>query len=359
MSADLDLLVDFNQLAYVADPPALQAVIKEQFEDFQVDEVLGFQPAGFGEHRFLKVRKQDLSTTEAAGMLADWLGVSSRDVGYSGMKDRRGICTQWFSAPGSIAGELPAPGLITSGLEVLESCRNDRKLKIGSHKANEFRVRLRGVKGERNDLAQRIERVRSQGVPNYFGPQRLGRDLSNVRQAQETFRGFDEKRIGFSMPGKKRGMLLSAARSYLFNLILSRRVAEGTWDRLMEGEVLNLAGTGRFFKARPDEREELTRRMAELDVHPTGLLAGRVDSKDRYLASDRVAELESEVLAECPSLRDGLISQGVMASRRSLRLLPAGLEYAFEEQDSLLLSFSLGAGGYATALLRELVQIQY
>jgi len=350
-------LVEFAELAYSGSKPDGRATLKAQFEDFQVDEVLGFEPTGSGEHLYLKIRKQDLGTTQVARMLADQLGARPANIGYSGMKDRRAVCTQWFSVPKNSAGSLVEGALDIPGLQLLETRSNDRKLRIGSHRANQFRLRIRTFTGDLEDLQGRIERVKRQGVPNYFGPQRLGRAMSNVRQAQDYFRAFDENREGSRLSRKKKSMLLSASRSFLFNVILSRRVTEANWNKLLAGEVMNLDGTGRFFKAQADELQQLHCRLDTLDVHPTGQLAGKIRARDPYIATEAVARMEADTLAAYPVLCAGLSNVGVMASRRALRLVPRDLEYKFDEhENSVLLSFVLPAGGYATALLRELVQ---
>ena len=358
MNTTEQLLVDFAQLAYAGGQPDGRATIKQRFEDFQVDEVLGFEPTGSGEHLYLKIQKQDLGTTQVASLLAEHLGADPSAIGYSGMKDRRAVCTQWFSVPKKCAHNLTQAMLNSPDLQLLESQSNDRKLRIGSHRANRFKLRLRAFRGDKADLQGRLEWVKTRGVPNYFGPQRLGRGMSNVCQAQDYFRAFDESKEGIRLSRKKRSMLLSASRSYLFNVILSRRVSDASWDKLLAGEVLNLDGTGRFFKAQADQEQELCGRLKALDIHPTGLLAGIIGAKDPYVASETVARLESEVLSDYPVLCDGLSTIGVSASRRALRLVPRDLEYMFDQKEnSVLLSFVLPAGGYATALLRELVQV--
>ncbi len=350
-------LVKFAELAYQTVKPPCTALIKQKIEDFQVDEVLGFEPSGSGEHLFLEVRKQNLATTEVARMLAMQLNANLADVGYAGMKDARAICTQWFSVPKKSARTLAREGLGSADLQLLQIQDNDRKLKIGSHRGNRFRIRLREFCGESADLEARISRAVDRGVPNYFGPQRLGRDLSNVFQAQEYFQSFDEDRVRVRLPRKKKSMLLSAGRGYLFNIILSRRVADSTWDQLLSGEVLNLDGTKRFFKALTGEERELQRRLEKLDIHPTGLLAGQIDSKSSYVAGDFVAELEAQILSNNPVLSAGLLAAGTGAGRRPLRLVPRNLDYAWENDSaSVDMTFDLPAGGYATTLLRELVQ---
>lgn len=348
---------DFSQFVCAHGEPLCTAVIKQEFEDFQVDEELGFEPAGVGDHLFLRVRKRDLGTSEAADCLAREVGAEPGAVGYSGMKDRRAVTSQWFSVPKKLGRGLKAGDLLGAGLELLEVRSNDRKLRLGSHRANRFRIRLRQLSVDPGALEARLERISTAGVPNYFGPQRLGRQLSNVCQAQDYYRGFDDIKGMPRLPRKKKSMLLSASRSFLFNVILSRRVTEASWDRMLPGEVFNLAGTKRLFKAKPtDDNAVLESRLGELDIHPTGLLAGKAEGKDPYLASDAVAALEVETLADFPELTEGLMRAGVQSSRRALRLVPKDLRVEFEDEETLVLSFTLGPGGYATALLREVVQ---
>jgi tRNA pseudouridine13 synthase len=351
---------DFSRFSLAGGRPLNHGLLKQECEDFQVDEVLGFQPTGAGEHLFLQLRKRDLGTPEVVGRLATLLGIRRSAIGYSGMKDRRAVSTQWFSVPAGQARALRENVLLSAGLELLDVQENQRKLRLGSHRANHFRIRLREFSGKRADLEARVAAAIATGLPNYFGPQRLGKGFSNVVQAQEYFRGLDEERVGFSLPRSKHSMLLSASRSFLFNLILSRRVQEGSWNRLLPGEVLNLAGTQRFFKpptgGADSEESALIRRLNTLDVHPTGLLAGRVDEQDPYLASDEVARLEADTITDYPLLLNGLERLGVQAARRPLRLVPVDLLVQYEEDGSLILEFSLAAGGYATAVIRELVQ---
>lgn len=357
MSKKLVVPGDFSQFAYRRGDPACSAVIKQEFEDFQVDEVLGFEPTGAGEHLYLRIRKQDLGTTDAALSLARTLGTRTADIGYSGMKDRRAITSQWFSVPERSARGLRAGDRLGAGMELLEIRANDRKLRIGSHRANLFQIRLRNLAGDRDDLQARLETAARDGVPNYFGPQRLGRALSNVSQAQDYFRAFDDMRERRRPPTARKRMLLSAARSFLFNAILSRRVTEGTWCSLLPGEVLNLNGTRRLFSvAGESELAALAERLQSLDIHPTGLLAGAVKDSDPYRATGAVATLEAEVLADFPILGEGLVAAGLQASRRALRLVPDDLTVASTQDDTLVIRFSLGAGGYATSLLRELVR---
>lgn len=363
-------------LAYVGGRPAGSALIKQQFSDFRVDEDLGFEPSGSGEHLYLQLRKQDLSTTELARRLAESTGVGSRDVGYSGMKDRRGECSQWFSIRLAPEQEPALATLESDAVQILQTRRNHRKLRVGSHRSNHFHLLLRNCRGDRDEFEQQLQVIRERGVPNYFGPQRFGRQLSNLQQVRDLFAagpegaGKGRGQTGFSEKGeikkgerqqdkrKKRGMLYSAARAYLFNEVLSARLAAGNWARYVPGDVLNLDGTNRNFAVAQGEWDDiLQRRLETFDIHLTGPLAGASNPQDKYLPGGVAADIEKAVLDEYPQLVTGLQEHGLQAARRALRFRVADLNWHWPASDQLELRFVLPRGAYATSLLREVCKI--
>ena len=346
----------FDSLRHAGGRPTGHALLKQEYDDFQVDEIAGFAFTGGGEHLCVKVRKTDLTTTELARRIARVYDVSAADVGYAGMKDKRAICTQWYSIrkPGRTGLD---PQLLQDELvQVIQVAENSRKIQIGSHKGNSFRIRLRSVSGPRQEIEQRLDTIAAQGVPNYYGAQRFGHAMNNVHEALAVFGAMS----GAEAPPSQRyslklRMLVSAARAYLFNQVLSHRVAEDSWAGRLPGEVFNLDGTARFFSPRADEDGAvLDRRLAELDIHGTGPLAGRLVAGARYQPGAAVAALESEILARHGTLHRGLLHMGLEASRRSLRLAVRNLQYSWPQADTLELGFELAAGGYATSVLREL-----
>ncbi len=354
-----------DKFCYALGKPTIKARLKQEFADFRVDEILGFELSGAGDHLWVQLRKIDLSTTDTARLLAAHTRTDSQAVGYSGMKDRRGECSQWFSLPATqdIAQQLGQ--LQEAGIEVLQLVRNDRKLKVGSHAANRFSLRLRACQGSVAEFETRLKAINTQGVPNYFGAQRFGRNMSNVTQVSELMAQALELDPGQTSALRKlgrvkRGMLLSAARAYIFNHLLSTRIDEGNWNQYLSGDVLNLNGTARFFALKVPGLWDsvLQTRLQEFDIHPTGLLAGKKDSADRYASWGETADIEMSVLTKFPLLADGLVRFGVEASRRSLRFLPTDLSWRWEQSGEnlpdLLLDFELPKGAYATSLLREL-----
>ena len=198
--------------------PASSGRIRSSPDDFVVEEVLGFAPTGEGEHLYLYLEKRGLNTQEVAQYIARQLMIHPKNISYSGLKDRQALTRQWFSVH-TQRGFDPAV-LDSEQVRVLESGRHRAKLKRGSHRSNRFRIVVRDLEAA-EDFDAQVERVQAQGVPNYFGEQRFGRQGANVDRARDMFDGQLEPRR------HERGLYLSAARAFLFNEILSRRVAEG------------------------------------------------------------------------------------------------------------------------------------
>jgi tRNA pseudouridine13 synthase len=337
------------------------AAIRVSPEDFQVDEQLGFTPSGSGEHLLLRVRKRGQNTAWVARELARLADVRQHDVGYAGLKDRNAVTTQWFSLPARRRTAAEFVGAGGEGFEVLEAHAHRRKLPRGALTGNDFRIVLRGFEGDPAALEARLSQLRERGVPNYFGPQRFGRDLSNLA----VLRGAPAL-----APRDGRGFALSAARSLVFNAVLAERVLSRTWDRLLAGDRANLEGrNSNFLVEAPDIT--LEPRLAALDLHPTGPMWGEGDAGVR----GAVAELETAVAGRYPALLELLGAERMEPARRPLRAVVRGLAYAWLPQAEASASpsgdspssdcpsrdcelrFSLRAGSFATVVLRELVTL--
>jgi tRNA pseudouridine13 synthase len=325
--------------------PVFQGLIKQTPSDFQVTEVLGFSPSGEGEHDFLWVEKSGANTVWVARGLAKHANVADRDVGYAGLKDRHAKTRQWFSVRRPAGGGTDWQSYAQTGVQIREISRNQRKLKRGTNSANRFRISISGSAGKHDAVAERLERIRNCGVPNYFGEQRFGRDGGNMQLVQSLFGGQRLKR-------DKRSIALSSARSFLFNEILQARVVDDNWSTALPGEVLNLDGSGSVFT--PDSiDDELHARLASLDVHPTGALWGKGEPKG---GADAV-EYDRKAAAAMPDFAAGLEKFGLSQARRALRLNVRELTWEFID-DVLWVEFELTSGAFATAVLREIVRYE-
>jgi tRNA pseudouridine13 synthase len=321
-----------------------RARLRVEPEDFQVDEQLGFAPAGAGPHALLRVRKRLANTEWVAREIARAARVRPFDVGYAGLKDRRAVTTQWFTVPLGKATADSWLGAQGEGWQVIEAHAHGRKLPRGALAGNRFTLRLRQFEGDRDRCLELLQRVGEAGTPNGFGPQRFGRELGNLQvawAATQHAAGRDGEPL--------RGMVLSAARSLMFNAVLAQRIAQGSWNTLVAGDLANLDGRNSVFAVdQPDAT--LAARVAALDLHPTGPLQGEGGPQP---AGD-VAALEQQVLAQYGELGAVVLRSRVEAARRPLRVALRHLEAGFDG-DTLQLGFELRGGSFATAVLREIV----
>jgi tRNA pseudouridine13 synthase len=258
------------------------------------------------------------------------------------MKDRHGRTRQWFSVwlPGKTDPDWT--GLETKNLKVLQTVRHARKLKRGVLAGNQFTILIRHWQGDQALIERQLQALMTQGFPNYFGQQRFGHHGQNLNRAVAMFQGAKVKR-------EQRSIYLSAARSYLFNLILAERVAAQTWNQALPGDVFKLAQTNSHFAA-VNIDQELQQRLISGDIHPTGALWGIGNSG----VTGEILALEQTVIQAYPELAAGLVAAELENERRALRAIPENLSWQFLDE-GLRLIFRLSAGSYATALLRELI----
>lgn len=301
------------------------ATLKGLNEDFIVTELPLQPPSGEGEHLWLDVEKNGANTAFVAQQLALAAGVQDRDVGYAGLKDRYAITRQWFSIylPNGNKSESPDLTLLQHPeFNVLSQTRHVKKLRPGDLQGNRFRIVLRDVTGDRDAIEANLQAVASQGVPNYFGAQRFGFEGGNVEQG----RAMLAREIRVRNP-KKKGIYLSAVRSFVFNEVLALRIAQGLWGKTLPGDVMDEAGG------------------------PTGPLWGR----GRVATTDQTQALENGVAERHPTLCDGMEHAGLDQERRALVARPVDMSWEWLQADQLALTFSLPAGTYATSVLNEIL----
>ena len=299
------------------------ATLKLLNEDFVVTELPLQLPSGEGEHLWLDIEKNGANTAYVAQQLAEAAGVQERDVGYAGLKDRYAITRQWFSIylP---KGETPDLTLLQHPeFKVLSQSRHVKKLRPGDLQGNRFRIVLRDVTGDRGAIEANLEAVASHGVPNYFGAQRFGHDGGNVEQG----RAMLAREIRVRNP-KRKGIYLSAVRSFVFNEVLALRIQQGLWGKTLPGDVMDEAG------------------------RPTGPLWGR----GRVITADQAQALENGVAERHATLCDGMEHAGLDQERRALVASPVDMSWAWPQAHQLVLTFSLPAGNYATSVLNEILR---
>jgi len=325
--------------------PAARGVIRARPEDFRVVENIGYAPSGDGEHLWLEIEKRRMNTVDVAARLARLAEVPVRSVGFGGLKDRNAVTRQPFSIQLPGREDPDWSGWSDEGMSILQATRHHRKIQRGRLAGNRFELVVRELEGDRAELEERLRRVAELGVPNGFGEQRFGGN--NIARAHRLFRGELRRKPSKS----KRGFYLSAARSLIFNQVLARRILAGTWNHVLDGEIVMLDGSHSTFAADAAD-PDIQARCKVQDLHPTGPLVGEGDSG----VTGEVAVLEGDVIEEQRELADGLAKFRLKSDRRPLRMRVIDLGWEFEGDAALVLHFSLRSGCYATAVLRELLE---
>ena len=339
-------MYNFNDLARAYDGVLSNGTIKSVNEDFVVEEIMPIQPSGEGGHLWVQIKKSGCNTEWLARQLVRIAEVKPVAVSYAGLKDRHAVTTQWFSIhlPGQPDPDLSA--LQSDEFQILQAIRHDRKLKRGALSGNHFKLRIRNSSATADQLEQRIALIAQQGVPNYFGEQRFGHGMANLDKAEELFRGGLRK-----LKKHQRGIYLSAARSWIFNQVLSERIRQENWNRYIKGDVFMLEGKTACFA--DDNSDDIGTRIEHKEIHPTGPLWGR----GKNMAQQDCLLLENNIAAQYELLCQGLEKAGMQQERRSLRLMVNQLNWQLESNDTFVLEFDLPAGAYATMVLREIIQL--
>lgn len=381
---DITADTDTANLPQPIQPLLKHATYKAHTTDFIVNELLPLEFTGEGEHLWLHIQKSGMNTAYLAKLLSEWADIPLRDVGFSGLKDRHALTTQWFSLR-IPKKQLPdsefAPVDIgaNESITILEQQWHNKKLNRGTHRANQFIITLRDIEfvgfdtpspsseqllSAKQAVEQHLVIISQSGVPNYFGPQRFGRSGNNIREALSLFaRPVPEARPPSNkgkrkrVPREQNTMELSAARSLIFNEILAARVRDGSWNNGLAGEVFNLDGSGSIFAS--DEIDDTLRaRLESGDIHPTAVLWGTGNEK----VSGKAAAMEADTVAHSPlltQLATGLEQRDIKAQRRALRLPIEALSWEWQDTEGgqiLILNFTLTTGSFATSVLASLVQ---
>ncbi len=343
MPSEIDFSYKLSQFPTANPVPKIFGDLRTKNSDFIVDEVLSFQPSGEGEHLFLQVKKIDSNTDWVARQLQKKSALTSKDIGYAGKKDRHSISTQWFSLhlPGK---EIDLAQLAGDEYEIIQAVRHNKKLRRGSLKENRFSIIIRNVDGILDHNA--VANITKFGVPNYFGPQRFGFAASNLDKAEALLSG----KIKIKNRNK-RGLIISSARSFLFNCQLAQRIKNKTWLTAIKGDCLMLDSSQSYFVLNALSLDE-QQRIDDGDLHISGWLAGKQESE----CLDDALAIEQFEVKKFSHWLVGLNKLKLDSARRPYRCLPKN--FIVESEDKTIrLSFSLAKGSFATSVIRELINI--
>jgi len=329
--------------------PGSGGALRASPDDFKVDELPAYLPSGAGPHLYVKVEKRGRTTRDVVRALAAALGVPERDAGYAGLKDRDAVTTQWLSFP---AGRDPDPRALEGpGLQILEVSRHANKLRPGHARGNRFAVAVRG--GELARARACAGALGASGLPNFFGPQRFGREGGNAAVGRALL-------LGEATPEARRAardrflrrLSLSAWQSAVFNRWLAERMADGLFATAIAGDVLKKLDSGGVFTCEDPAVD--APRVARFEVSPAGPMFGHRLRPATGEAGAREARLlAAEGIGPSDLARGGGETEG---TRRAGRIR---VEVELEAlDDGYLARFELPKGSYATVVMRELMKVE-
>ncbi len=372
-----------------ADLPGAGGRIRVHDDDFEVEEVPSYEPCGSGDHLYLWIEKRGVAPEFFAQTIARKLNTHPGNVGTAGLKDRHAVTRQWVSVPREC--EAHVAKIDGDGIRVLKTGRHTNKLKPGHLRGNRFRILVRDAQGrptppaplpegkgeedhslalavgeqqaERSDAPSPfpsgrgaggvgsvdaiLDRIRAQGMPNYYGPQRFGHDGGTVDLGWQCLAGKAPRRV---RPFLFR-FALSAVQSLLFNDYLMRRIRDNFFRTVLDGDVMTKWPVGGMFVAKDAPAEQV-----RFDTRET-VTAGPMFGKKTFPAEGIAAEREAAVLADhnlSPASFGGF-GKLVLGTRRQNLIYIDDLASEWEP-DGLRLTFTLPAGSYATVLLAEVMK---
>jgi tRNA pseudouridine13 synthase len=323
---------------------------KSSAEDFQVTEILGYEPIGEGEHIYLWVRKTGLNTAYLAEQIAKFTRLPLRAVTYAGRKDKHAQTEQWFSVHLPGKGEFDWTQFNEPGAQILKSIRHNKKLRTGVLKGNRFNITLRQLNST-SGIDERLQQIKLSGVPNYYGSQRFGSSQHDPRGGNLVLA--EKMMSGESIRNRnKRSMAISALRSWLFNEMLNSRLQNDCLNKPLPGDVMQLSGSNSFFCAELIDNN-IIQRIAQRDIYLSAPLWG----KGLLASQSEALQFEQDSAQQHITVTQTLEDLGLNQERRAINLFPNDLEWTWAD-DTLNLIFTLPAGTFATSVLRELLDVQ-
>ncbi|MBC7090569.1 MAG: tRNA pseudouridine(13) synthase TruD [Nitrososphaeria archaeon] len=392
LPTNIELEKRLGLLYYVTSTDGVGGRIRGDIEDFRVVEDSEISLDSRGEHLVLVIEKRDVTTDFVIRHISKILGLDRKFIGFAGIKDSRAVAVQKFSIPFKEDIDVRKFDIIGK-VKVIEAYRTSKKIRLGMLKGNYFEITLRNCIPSMQLIESTLRELNVLGCPNYFGYQRFGTRRFNTHLLgkhllKKEYEMFFEELIykvypdesakakecrtlaregllkeAYNMMPKKlwiekkvlnmmlknfppqkiirslgRSLLkfyVNAYQSYLFNLMVSERIARGLpLNRLVEGDFVK-GGSPALpilgFKSKLPEGE-----------------AGKI-VKD---------------VIECENLELGVFNNRglglkVKGSLRKVNLNYRNLEFSNVGADALKFFFWLEKGCYATILLREFCKNEF
>lgn len=384
--------------------------LKDEAEDFIVEEIpIEIPPSEDGKYTILKVRLRNWDTNRFLMYLSRYLRISRKRITYCGTKDKRGVTTQYFCLNHIFEPET----VRISDVEILESFRSDKMLRLGDLRGNRFTVNLKISSDDHGQVMETYRQVMSGGgFPNFFGLQRFGSLRTNTHKIgkllilgeyekaamtylydpefdTEDYRvsfaqhndpaialrefperlSFERAILGFmaehgnlenafsSLPKNLSMMFVHAYQSYIFNRILSLRLERSRdlseispGDTLLRVDSLFNPEKDGLISVNSLNISRLSEMVRKDQLRPSIPIVGYETVLSRGLEGElEAAVLEEEGISQDMFRIRGYPDLSSKGERRIISCKPS--DFALNLDGSM--EFSLGRGVYATSLLRE------
>ncbi|MCQ1536340.1 tRNA pseudouridine(13) synthase TruD [Methanosarcina sp. KYL-1] len=418
---------------YSTDTEGLGGQLRQEVEDFIVKEITNREEGKEGKYLILEITKRDWDTHHFTRSLAKILQISQKRIGVAGTKDKRALTTQKISIFDLDASEIERVRLKDIELKVLGRSKKSVELGdlTGNEFIITIRNIDTPVPETKALLAKATEEILTAGgVPNFFGVQRFGavrpvthlvgkaivegsfekasmmyiaepfpeepEETKKARQFVKETRDFKEGlktyplRLGHErammnhlianpddfagsflvLPKNLYRMFVHAYQSYIYNIILCRRIERGLpLNQAVDGDVVcfrNEAGLPDSSKTEKVTSETVSA-MNRLIKRGRAFITAPLPGFKTEFASGIPGEIEQEVLEEFKVPLEGFNIEEIpeMSSKGTRREILLQVEPKFEvSEDELnpgkskaVLEFMLPKGSYATTVLREYMKV--
>lgn len=383
------MIDELPEWEYYTEKPGTRGKLKEQVNDFVVQELANHDIDSEGDHLIVKLRKQNMTTMDAVDTLSNMLHISRDRIGYAGNKDKRAVTEQFISVQG--VSEEDIRQVFTDEFE-LEVVGRNGYIGLGNLDANRFELTLRNLALPQEDINSRTTEIVDQmdgKFPNYFGRQRFGsarpithqvgrlllkgefeeavwtyiakpydeeyksirkvrEELWDTRQVEDAAEKFPkqnryEKALLYHLtkneedyrgaikrlPEGLQQLFIHAYQSWVFNKTLSRLLEEGWYDEKYE---IPLVGY------KTDLKDEKPEKIISEILEEEGV--GQDDFR----------------LQEFPELRSEGSYRRAFADFRNFSILAVEEDDLNMSKNKMRVKFDLPKGAYATVFMREIMK---
>ncbi|MBM3291506.1 tRNA pseudouridine(13) synthase TruD [Candidatus Bathyarchaeota archaeon] len=340
-----------TRLPYITEKiPGIGGSIKIEPEYFQVTEIPSYQPIGHGDHIYINLTKRMKTTREIQIKLSQILNIKIEDIGHAGLKDKFAVTTQTFSILNKNKMEpKDIIEIISEGLEEKINWWNlhPKKLRSGHLKGNSFKIMITNIDINQDEIQKRIdaiiEKINYEGIPNFYGTQRIGSRGNNALKGYEIIKGkyFEKNRW-------LKRYLVSSYLSYLCNQYLTERMKRGLFSKIINGDIAKKHETGGIFWV-----DDILVDQMRFDAKEISFTSPIYGYKMLEVKNDAKI-LEDDILGHSGITKEELRKSQIIGTRRLGRLLPK--IKAIFVSEGLQLNFDLPSGSYATVILREFMK---